>query len=89
MSLKGDLSFAHNWAAEILPSRPAILPARHFVYPRDAEEVERGALEVMVRSGSMGRGVGGKLGVVVSEVPKSGPGAPSVRAEFPLIMIRG
>lgn len=26
-----------------------ILPPRHFVYPRDAEEVERGALEVMVR----------------------------------------
>ena len=76
MSLKGDLSFAHNWAAEILPSRPAILPARHFVYPRDAEEVERGALEVMVRPGSMGRGVGGELGVVESEVPKSGPEAP-------------
>ena len=26
-----------------------ILPARHFVYPRAAEEVERGALEVLVR----------------------------------------
>jgi hypothetical protein len=25
-----------------------ILPSRHFVYPRDAEEVERGALEVMI-----------------------------------------
>ena len=72
MSLQCDLSFAHNWAAEILPARPAILPARHFVYPRDAEEVERGALEVMVRPGSMGPGVGGELGVVVSEVPKSG-----------------
>ncbi|HZL50273.1 MAG TPA: hypothetical protein VFC37_04920 [Terracidiphilus sp.] len=44
-----DLSFSHDWQAEILPARPAILPARHFVYPRDAEEVERGALEVLVR----------------------------------------
>ena len=44
-----DFSFPHRWQAQILPSRPAILPARHFVYPRDAEEVERGALEVLVR----------------------------------------
>jgi hypothetical protein len=44
-----DLSFPHNWQAEILPERPIILPRRHFVYPRDAEEVERGALEVLVR----------------------------------------
>jgi hypothetical protein len=44
-----DLSFPHRWVAEILPARPVILPARHFVYPRDAEEVERGALEVLVR----------------------------------------
>lgn len=44
-----NLSFAHGWQAEILRARPAILPARHFVYPRDAEEVERGALEVLVR----------------------------------------
>jgi hypothetical protein len=44
-----DLSFPHDWQAEILPARPAILPARHFIYPRDAEEVERGALEVLVK----------------------------------------
>ncbi|HEV2277181.1 MAG TPA: hypothetical protein VGS02_03325 [Acidobacteriaceae bacterium] len=44
-----NLVFPHAWQAEILPQRPAILPQRHFVYPRDAEEVERGALEVMVR----------------------------------------
>ena len=44
-----DFTFARSWQAEILPSRPAILPARHFVYPHDVEEVERGALEVMVR----------------------------------------
>jgi len=44
-----DLSFAHRWEAEILSARPLILPPRHFVYPREAEEVERGALEVLVR----------------------------------------
>ncbi len=32
----------------MLAARPLILPARHFVYPRDVEEVERGALEVLV-----------------------------------------
>lgn len=45
-----DLSFPHLWQAELLPARPAILPARHFVYPGNAEEVERGALEVLVRA---------------------------------------
>jgi hypothetical protein len=44
-----DLSFPHLWQAEILSRRPPILPQRHFVYPRAAEEVERGALELMVR----------------------------------------
>jgi hypothetical protein len=44
-----DESFPRHWQAEVLPARPAILPARHYVYPRQAEEVERGALEVMVR----------------------------------------
>ncbi len=43
------LIFPHEWQAEILPARPTILPARHFVYPRDAEEVDRGALEVLIR----------------------------------------
>lgn len=43
------LSFPHRWRAEILGSRPPILPPRHNVYPREAEEVERGALEVLVR----------------------------------------
>ena len=43
-----DLSFPHTWEAEILSARPLILPQRHSVYPRDAEEVEKGALEVMV-----------------------------------------
>lgn len=40
--------FAHNWTAEILPARPLILPPRHFTYPAQVEEVERGALEVMI-----------------------------------------
>jgi hypothetical protein len=44
-----DLSFPHRWQAEILATRPLILPPRHFVYPQAAEEVERGALEVLVR----------------------------------------
>jgi hypothetical protein len=44
-----DLRFRHRWQAEVLAARPMILPARHFVYPRQAEEVERGALEVLIR----------------------------------------
>lgn len=44
-----DESFAHTWTAEILPSRPLILPPRHYTYPAEVEEVERGALEVLVR----------------------------------------
>jgi hypothetical protein len=49
-----DLSFPHSWRAEILLLRPLILPPRHFVYPGQAEEVERGALEVMIRPGDAG-----------------------------------
>jgi hypothetical protein len=49
MTARIDLSFPHAWQAEILPQRPLILPPRHFTYPREAEEVERGALEAMVR----------------------------------------
>jgi hypothetical protein len=44
-----DLTFPRKWQAEILAARPLILPQRHFVYPLDAEEVERGALEVLIR----------------------------------------
>jgi hypothetical protein len=49
-----DLSFPHRWQAEVLTARPMILPPRHFVYPREAEEIERGALEVMVRPDGSG-----------------------------------
>jgi hypothetical protein len=47
-----DLRFPHAWQAEVLAARPLILPSRHYVYPRQAEEVERGALEVLVRAGN-------------------------------------
>ena len=43
------LDFAHDWQAEILERRPLIAPSRQFVYPQQVEEVERGALEVLVR----------------------------------------
>ena len=48
-SLMIDSTFAHAWKAEVLASRPLILPGRQFVYPAQVEEVERGALEVMIR----------------------------------------
>lgn len=47
-----DGSFPHNWTAEILPNRPMILPARHYVYPALVDEVELGALEVLIQSGN-------------------------------------
>ncbi|HEY1767804.1 MAG TPA: hypothetical protein VGG26_09115 [Terracidiphilus sp.] len=51
-----DLRFPHRWQAEVLAARPLILPSRHFVYPREADEVERGALEVLVRPEGLGSG---------------------------------
>jgi hypothetical protein len=62
-----DLSFPCCWQAEILAARPAILPARRFVYPRDAEEVERGALEVLIRPDAAAGQIHG---------PEHSPGAP-------------
>lgn len=49
-----DLTFPHNWRAEVLVTRPIILPPRNFVFPQQVEEVERGALEVLVRPNSLG-----------------------------------
>ena len=49
-----DCSFPHRWQAEVLAARPLILPPRHYVYPREAEEVERGALEVLVQPDAPG-----------------------------------
>jgi hypothetical protein len=45
-----DFTFPHQWEAQVLPQRPVILPRRHFVYPQEVEEVERGALEVLIRA---------------------------------------
>jgi len=42
-----DFSFPRNWRAHVLSARPLILPLRAYVYPAQAEEVERGALEVL------------------------------------------
>lgn len=53
-AVKIDFSFPHRWQAEALAARPMILPTRHFVYPREVEEIERGALEVLVRPGGEG-----------------------------------
>jgi hypothetical protein len=44
-----DGTFPHNWTAEILPNRPMILPSRHYVYPGVVDEVELGALEVLIQ----------------------------------------
>src|ERR1700755_2811707 len=49
MAVTIDRSFRAEWRAEVLGARPPILPRRHFVYPAAVEEVERGALELMVR----------------------------------------
>ena len=49
-----DFAFPHTWKAEILSARPLILPLRHYVYPREVEEVERGALELLVRPNEFG-----------------------------------
>ncbi len=49
MPLVFDSTFPHHWQADVLTARPLILPARQFVYPARVEEVERGALEIMIR----------------------------------------
>lgn len=62
-----DLSFPHTWQAEILPARPAILPSRRFVYPREVEEIERGALEVLIRPDGAMKNVAGDVGALSTE----------------------
>ncbi len=47
-------AFAHHWTATVLRERPLILPRRRYVYPREAEEIERGALELLVHPGGPG-----------------------------------
>jgi hypothetical protein len=55
-----DLTFPHDWQVTILEHRPPISPARHFIYPREAAEVEKGALELIVRP-APGRGNPGEF----------------------------
>ncbi len=43
-----NTTFPQNWKARILRARPLILPRIHRVYPLEVEEVERGALEVLI-----------------------------------------
>jgi hypothetical protein len=44
-----DLSFPATWRVDVLDARPLILPQRQYIYPAAVEEVERGALELIVR----------------------------------------
>lgn len=44
-----DNSFPHAWQVEILDKAPLIAPPRQYVYPRAVEEVERGALQILLR----------------------------------------
>jgi hypothetical protein len=44
-----DLIFPHSWTVDVLEKRPLIAPARQFVFPKHAEEVERGAMELLVK----------------------------------------
>ena len=46
-------AFEHHWTATILGTRPLILPRRRYVYPREVEEIERGALELLVQPGGV------------------------------------
>lgn len=45
-----DRSFAHHWQVEVLERPPLIAPSRQYVYPQAVEEVERGALLVLLRA---------------------------------------
>jgi len=49
-----DLTFPRAWRATILADNPNTLPARHYIYPTEVEEVERGALEVQIKSSIQG-----------------------------------
>ncbi|MEO8724673.1 MAG: hypothetical protein ABI383_00995 [Acidobacteriaceae bacterium] len=44
--------FAHEYSLEVLKRAPLIAPSRSFVFPQRVEDVERGALYVMVRAGA-------------------------------------
>lgn len=42
-------SFAHDWQAEILETPPLISPSAQYIYPQAVEEVELGALQILLR----------------------------------------
>lgn len=44
-----ELAFPHSWNVEVLEKPPLIAPARQFIYPEQVEEVERGALELLIK----------------------------------------
>ncbi len=44
-----DTTFPYNWQVEFLEGPPPIAPARQYVYPKVVEEVERGALQILLR----------------------------------------
>ena len=79
-----DLTFPHHWRAEILAARPLILPPHHFVYPLQTEEVERGALEVLVRPGAPSDSIEGH-----DPNPASCQGTTSVVPKEPQKSLRG
>lgn len=72
-----NLSFPHRWQAEVLAARPLILPARHFVYPCEAEEVERGALEVLIRTHAWPEGDDGQTFLATCALGFRDPAAPT------------
>src|SRR5487761_1480093 len=44
-----DESFPHTWRAEAVEHPPLIAPAKQYFYPKFVEEVEVGALQLIVR----------------------------------------
>ncbi|MGH9617002.1 MAG: hypothetical protein ACRD28_09705 [Acidobacteriaceae bacterium] len=45
-----DIAFPRQWHAEILESPPLIAPAQQYVYPLAVEDVEVGALQILLRA---------------------------------------
>jgi hypothetical protein len=70
-----DSTFPHAWQAEVLARRPLILPGRQFVYPAQVEEVERGALEVLIRPPHQAGG--GRPFLATCALGFAGPGVPT------------
>jgi len=85
-----DESFPRGWHAQILPARPLILPPRHFVYPLQAEEIERGALEILIRPGVLeGSGAPGLAPETGDRSLPCGPGLDSQTFESTSPVVKG